>query len=51
MKAFRLFLALTGDGQFFMRLHPHWIDYSIIGLYFAFVLGIGCSRAFGAQES
>src|SRR5579859_2337526 len=24
-----------------MRPHPHWIDYSIIGIYFAFVLGIG----------
>src|SRR5208337_1721787 len=24
-----------------MRPHPHWIDYSIIGVYFTFVLGIG----------
>jgi|HubBroStandDraft_6_1064221.scaffolds.fasta_scaffold11220_5 SSS family solute:Na+ symporter len=24
-----------------MRPHPHWIDYSIIGIYFTFVLGIG----------
>ena len=24
-----------------MHPHPHWIDYSIIGIYFAFVLGIG----------
>jgi SSS family solute:Na+ symporter len=24
-----------------MRPHPQWIDYSIIGIYFAFVLGIG----------
>jgi SSS family solute:Na+ symporter len=24
-----------------MRPHPHWIDYSIIGIYFVFVLGIG----------
>jgi SSS family solute:Na+ symporter len=24
-----------------MHPHPHWIDYAIIGIYFAFVLGIG----------
>src|SRR5271156_3760091 len=24
-----------------MRPHPHWIDYSIIAIYFTFVLGIG----------
>src|ERR1039458_2239298 len=24
-----------------MRPHPHWIDYSVIGIYFTFVLGIG----------
>jgi solute:Na+ symporter, SSS family len=24
-----------------MRPHPHWIDYTIIGIYFVFVLGIG----------
>ncbi len=24
-----------------MRPHPQWIDYSVIGIYFAFVLGIG----------
>jgi SSS family solute:Na+ symporter len=24
-----------------MHPHPHWIDYSIIGIYFTFVLGIG----------
>ncbi|MGO8986124.1 MAG: sodium:solute symporter family protein [Terriglobales bacterium] len=24
-----------------MRPHPHWIDYAVIGVYFAFVLGIG----------
>jgi SSS family solute:Na+ symporter len=24
-----------------LRPHPHWIDYSVIGVYFAFVLGIG----------
>ncbi len=24
-----------------MRPHPHWIDYSVIAVYFAFVLGIG----------
>jgi SSS family solute:Na+ symporter len=24
-----------------MRPHPHWIDYSVIGVYFVFVLGIG----------
>jgi SSS family solute:Na+ symporter len=24
-----------------LRPHPHWIDYAVIGVYFAFVLGIG----------
>src|ERR1019366_241115 len=24
-----------------MRPHPHWVDYSVIGIYFTFVLGIG----------
>src|ERR1700693_3881704 len=24
-----------------MRPHPHWMQYSLIGIYFAFVLGIG----------
>jgi SSS family solute:Na+ symporter len=24
-----------------MRPHPHWIDYAVISIYFAFVLGIG----------
>src|ERR1019366_770974 len=39
----RVQVILGADGRRlpFMRPHPHWIDYSIIGIYFTFVLGIG----------